>query len=188
MRRMFSENQIGKIAKYVAQHDLSDVDLNVASINANGAVTAKTLSQSEANYDFDFSSLLKAEDETSFEIDGVPFAHFKVINGCLHIVCAVRFHNKTQETKSFRLGQIAIDLPENIASKIYNVFGHNASESGQAGFVRTAFVGYSDTNSSTIRLSNTSTANQVVLYQPLTRNILANEYIALSFEMTLTII
>lgn len=36
MRRMFSENQIKKLAKFVAINDLGDVDLNVASINAKG--------------------------------------------------------------------------------------------------------------------------------------------------------
>lgn len=209
MRRMYSENQIKKLAKFVAQNDLSDVDLNVASINAKGmvitgtgaitgdlavggAITSKTLKQSEANYLYEFEITLN--DTENFEQVGEQYCRIEEVNGEIHIIGAAMFKNiDTANAHSFRLNTyFRKTLPPELASKIYGMNG-SLSEAN-AGYIRlmschTVIVEVPyDVKSSPILLSGSSTPNEIQFYQSGSHSIPANDTAFISFECNLSVL
>lgn len=212
MRRMFSENQIKKIAKFVAKNDLSDVDLNVASINAkgmaitgagaitgnfaiggdlavNGDATAKTLSQSQANFSYNFS--VEPTDSDNFEIVGVQYAKIEVVNGELHIICLAKFHNKDSQTRSFSLSAFDVqNIPDEIASKIYGTTGNNI-KTQNCGEIRVIPMGLtggiSGMTISPLKVQGNATPNSLTFYHASGYNVGAGNNVVLSFEANLSL-
>lgn len=128
MRRMYSENQIKKLAKFVAENDLGDVDLNVASINAKGmaitgagaitgnlavggAITGKSIIENMSGYSFE--NLLP----TGYVASNIYAGAVKNGNK-LTLVLALNLTKNSEATDSNPLiGRFTI--PSSIGSKIY---------------------------------------------------------------------
>lgn len=106
MRRMYSKKQIEAIAKYVAQYDLSDVDLKV-----------KTLEQSEAsitdNDAFEFPTGM--ENITGYKA-------LKVINGVLWIILSISF-STSAEYSAGGTPAFNVKIPSSLRSKIFDING-----------------------------------------------------------------
>ena len=112
---MFSEKQIGE----VANEQLVDKDLKV-----------KTLEQTEANWSEDFSGDdFGATFPTGLEVT-YSYRRISRINGELHIVLLFKIKNPTESSISVgNSNNIQIkNIPENIASLIYDVEGDPLSE------------------------------------------------------------
>lgn len=168
-------------------------NIQVNGITSTASITAKTISQSEANYEFDFTSLIKpvSQIEENFESVGVPFAKIKVINGMLHIICLCAFRNKTESSSSFTLGQITINnIPENIGQFIYDAGGKKLTEQPVAGLKTIRLIPCvmnSGAYVQTIQMEHYDT-NKISLYQPTNVTVSAGNIVTLTFEVNLTII
>ena len=189
---------------------LEDIDLQVKSINAKGGaisgslavtgntaiggdldvnkdVRAKTLSQSQANYSFQFD--LNASDTTNFERVS-QYTRIEVVNGELHIIGLAKFHNTdTESAHNFTLLEFLIsNIPDEIAEKIYGDSGNNI-KTANAGVVRVVPFGYSGASIGIVpmRITGGQTANQLKCYQPNAQSVSADGNISISFEANLSL-
>ena len=204
MRRMYSESELRTFIKKYIRESGDDVvaslvgkDINVGDLavtgdaTISGDVVAKTLEQTQPNYIFDFSSLIKPSDETNFEKVGTPFAKMSVINGVLHIVCIIAFHNKdTANAHNLSLLQLNLsNIPSEIGSKIYDVGGKNLTEAITPGLNRIRWIPCSmESNTNNPIRMNHQAPNTIQLYQPQYVSIPADENGVISFECNLIII
>ena len=107
MRKMFSENQIKGI---VNQGELKPI----------------TIEQQEPNWAYDITSFPFTTGATGTPI----FCRIQQLNQELHIVMIGKVHNDTgSDISVYSLTGIVVTLPEEIASRIYDVQGKTAVES-----------------------------------------------------------
>ena len=124
MRKMFSEKQIQKIVndKIVDGVDSGIID---GDLSVGGDLIADTISQANANYSSEFE--YSGTHDTYFDITNV-YNRFEVINNVLYIVFNIKLMNNTESSHSTTTsGKYSnqIDLPEEIATKIFDIDGHN---------------------------------------------------------------
>lgn len=151
---MYSKKQIEAIVKHVAQYDLSELDISVAFINANGgaitgelAVTgdveiggdldvnggfnANTISSTNFNYE---QTILTTETATLPE--GLEWLnlYYKLVvdDKMMYLVISGGVRNTTDATISFNI-QTALTnnevvLPTALADKIYSQYGKKVTE------------------------------------------------------------
>ena len=124
MRRMFSEKQLEEMIKSIGKEiDFQDVDLKV-----------KTIEQSESNWSQEITEFPNSTDPST--TSEVIYCRANRINGELHIVMLGKITNPTASDISiYGTLSIAIDLPKEIAEKIYDVQGKKASETS-SGLIR----------------------------------------------------
>lgn len=151
MRRMYSENQIVKV--------LEDKDVKV-----------KTIEQSEANWeqDLDLTNLYNLP--TGLTVTNV---YSKIIqwNRELHIIFNFKINNPTEnQISGFNSSTNNIDIPANIAERIIDFSGKNATEASTApicaGVYNTGTTSYPASLEASFKsflLKNTGTANRIAL-------------------------
>lgn len=107
MRKMFSENQIKNIVN-------------------DGELKPITIEQQEPNWAYDITAFPSVTGTTGTPI----FCRIQQLNQELHIVLVGKVHNDTESDKTvYSMSGINVQLPEEIASKIYDVQGKTAVES-----------------------------------------------------------
>lgn len=172
MRRMYSENQLVNV--------LEDKD-----------IVAKTIKQKEPNWKVD-SSVFDTVGSTLPE--GVSYekvyATFEEINGVAYFVWNFKIKNETETSYNFSLSK-NIDLPEEIADKIYDFDGKKVSESNSSNIcTANTFYGFAtelyNTKQTTIRNSLTENRIQIIFVSAVVVN--ANSTCNLSFRIFLTLI
>lgn len=155
MRRMYSEKQILELVKNNPEavvRALLGQDISVegitskgiantgglanigdVAINGNldvsgegkGKVVANTLEQNEANWSADITVFPNITGGTP----SVIFGRAQQINKEFHIVFLGKIVNNTEDViEAYGTTQVVIDLPENIATKIYDVLGQKLNE------------------------------------------------------------
>lgn len=163
------------------------------NIECDGDITAKTLKQTQANYTTNFT--ISSPDDQYFEVSGVPFCKIEEVNGEMHIIGSIKFHNKdTENAHQFTLGRVDIyDLPTQISSKIYDVAGITVSATGSNADIRIFPV----CTSSSPRgqeihaavLHNVSEyPNGMRMYLNVSQSLNPNTPITISFEINLSIV
>lgn len=151
--------------------DFSNIDL-----------VAKTLSQTNANWVQTLSTFVISQ--PSIVVSGYQKAI--VVNGILHVVCALRLTNPTANDISGRIQVNTFTIPEQYADKIYGVDGTKLSEMTSQTIIR-YFKGILS-NYDLFNIVLTGGANrQVYFYAPTILTIPANSYLDLSFELNLVL-
>jgi len=173
MRRMYSENQIGD----VAVKQLADKDLKV-----------KTIEQKQANWEVNdvFDEINVPEGITYTKV----FGRFEEINGVLYIVHCFKITNNTGSSINVEIKK-NIDLPEYIASKIFDFDGKKASESGSSNICSDyAFFGSSSElyQAKIHTFRNTLSANRIELVAVNDYVVPANTTFNISFRSFLTLL
>lgn len=112
MRRMYSEKQIGQVAK----QEFVNEDIKV-----------KTIEQSEPNYSADFSSKEMLDLNTGIEYNPI-YARLEQIGNVLYIVNVFELENTTESTLNIGNTRLKVSLPKSIGDKIIDVNGHALSE------------------------------------------------------------
>lgn len=199
----------------VSNADLSEVDLHVKSINAkggaisgplavtgnsaiggdldvNGDLRAKTLKQIEANYSVNFT--ISSPDEEHFEISGVPYCKIEAVNGEMHIIGSIKFHNKDTETaQTFTLSRVDVyNLPVEISSKIIDVDGISVNGTGSNANIRvfpvcTASSPRGQEIHAGLLHNVGEVANGMRLYLNISQSMNPNTNITISFEINLSL-
>lgn len=127
MRKMFSKNQIKRM--------VAESPEEVVEALANQDVKVKTIEQSEANFEFDFSEAMQtAFDNTPALADcelTIAFAKCQVFDRILLIVASFKITNNGETSVSAGSFSPRIDLTP-IASKIYDQNGTPLSQSTDA--------------------------------------------------------
>lgn len=110
MRRMYSEKQLENI---VDEHlEVSDVKV-------------KTLEQSEPNWSLDIETFVNITGGTATPI----FCRIQQINQELHFIFLGKIENTSGSTiQAYQTTDLDIELPQEIAEKIYDYQGYKASE------------------------------------------------------------
>lgn len=95
-------------------------------IKGNQSITVRTLEQTEANWSNPISSFGKLSNLVPI----VNFARIQKLNQELEIVVSVKYTNETQSNiAAYSTDGFEIELPQEIANKIYDCNGVSAKES-----------------------------------------------------------
>ena len=117
MKRMWSRNELKK---------------NTQEYLANTDVKVKTIEQSEANWTLPITSFGTFAGLTA----NVIFGRVQKLNQELEIVILVSYTNETESNvTAYGTSFLPIELPEAIASKIYDCDGKNATENGGSKYI-----------------------------------------------------
>ena len=155
MRKMFSEKQIQKLV----EDPLSSGEV---------AIVGKTLEQKEPNWEYDISEELQTMLASDLEFSG--FSKFLQYGNELYFIIGGKIKNNSasQHTGACFTGQLTLELPEKIASKIYDEDGNKVSDTiastvpiinfrtelGTSAYgIRTQFVNYTQANQCYIGLN-----------------------------------
>ena len=113
MRKMYSKKELEKIIKGYLEAG-EDIDLYV-----------KTLKQSQANYSADIETFPNITNGTS----AVIFCRVQQLNQELHIVFIGTITNNTESAiSSYGTTTVNIELPSEIANRIYDLTGHTVHD------------------------------------------------------------
>lgn len=114
MRRMYSESELRQVVQKYAVEGLVGKD-----------VIVKTIEQTEPNAFVEITAFPNITGGTSSPI----FCRVQQLNKSLHIIMVGKITNNTEaEISDYGTSGINVDLPEEVASKIYDVLGNKASE------------------------------------------------------------
>lgn len=161
MRRMYSENQLVNVLE-------------------NKDVKVKTLSQSEANEAvvFDFTALGGLKIKNTYN-------RFEVINNVLYVIVNVEIYNDSGSSISLtNMCEKTVELPVEIASKIYDCAGKHVGEAGSNVWITSAIGAIKETNTGTYPTSY-SLKSTCELY--LLNNIANNITVAIAGTQALSI-
>lgn len=138
MRRMYSENQIKNL--------IAESPEKVLEALQNQDLKVKTLEQSEANWSLPIESFgkLGSLDPT------IAFARIQKVNQELEIVVSVSYANETESTVSaYATDSSVIELPSEIANKIYDCNGVKVSENTSSAIYIASSSAYASKTKST---------------------------------------
>lgn len=99
---------------------------NIGDGSFTGALTGKTIEQSEANY----SAVIAAFPTITGGVSSAIFCRVQQLNKSLHIIFVGSITNNGESPISFySTSEVVITLPEGIADKLYDLNGDKVSES-----------------------------------------------------------
>lgn len=138
MRRMYSESELREFIRSHKDDVVSALvgkDISVGNITAQGEgkgkIIANTVEQTKANY----SQTLEILGSGSLTIENI-YNRLEIINGILHLVVNIKVKNETENPIStYALTYNGIDLPTDVAEKIYDIEGKKVSEANADKFI-----------------------------------------------------
>ena len=161
----------------------------------NQDLKVKTIEQSEANFELDISDVAIADLDAGLEYEPI-YERFLVFGNILYIVLCFKYNNTTETpiTASSN-ASLKIELPTEIASKIYDLDGKNVHETNaqdiSADFMFRGDTSYPDRlnrGSAVWTISNTNQSNKLSInLLGTTASIPASGHISYSFRTFLTL-
>lgn len=187
----YSKSQIDSIINNVMA--LMNGKASLTGATFTGAVKAPTFEQSEPNVSISFNFSTGSAD---IQITNA-YNRLIVVNGILYAIANIKMKNISGANKNIGAAWggtpfIAVSLPADVASKIYDIDGVSAHEVGTARKLITSVhascisgttgdAGASTYNDFRFDLTNTASANQVACYFN------ANQYITLAPDEEITL-